>query len=279
MGYRYSAIGALSGFALIIAFCYYGGMSIWVSVSFFALYFIIQIAVTRMRAELGTPVHDLHYSGPDEIIVRTMGTRRLSDGALTMFSLFWFINRAYRSNVMAHEMEGFKMGERSKINTRFLLFAILLTAAVGSISAFWSLLHQGYNTGMQIKAYYPAIGAFGYEPWNRLQMWMQNRTFSDVPGIGFMIGGFIFTIFLAIMRVKFLWWRFHPAGYAVSNSYNMEVLWSPLFFGWLAKVIVIRFGGLRLYRKSVPFFLGLLMGHFISSGTWTIIGIIVNVPI
>ena len=23
-----------------------------------------------MRAELGTPVHDLHYSGPDEILTR-----------------------------------------------------------------------------------------------------------------------------------------------------------------------------------------------------------------
>ena len=279
IGYRYSALGIVLGFAILILFCYYGGMSIWVSIPFFALYFIIQTAITRMRAELGTPVHDLHYSGPDEIIVRTVGTRHLGNNTLTMFSLFWFINRAYRSNVMVHEMEGFKMAERAKINTKSLLIAMLLTAAVGSLTAFWSLLHQGYNTGMQIRAFYPAVGAFGREPWHRLQMWMQNRSTINVPGTMFMIGGFIFTIFLAIMRGKFLWWIFHPAGYAVSNSYNMEVLWSPLFFGWLAKTIILRFGGLRLYRKSVPFFLGLIMGHFISRGTWVILGVILNQPI
>jgi hypothetical protein len=277
--YRYVLAGILFGFILLVIFCYYGGMSLWVSVPFFALYFIIQLAITRMRAEVGTPVHDLHYSGPDEIIVRTLGTRRLGNGTLTMFSLFWFINRAYRSNIMAHEMEGFKMAERSGLKTSAMIYAVLLATALGSITAFWSLLHQGYGTGMQVKAFYPAIGAFGYEPWNRLQMWLQNRSSSDVPGIAFMFGGFGFTIFLAIMRVRFLWWRFHPAGYAVSNSYNMEVLWSPLFFGWLAKVIILRFGGLKFYRKSLPFFLGLLLGHFISSGTWTIIGVIINQPL
>jgi len=277
--YRYALTGIFLGFVLLAIFCYYGGMSIWVSIPFFVLYFIIQLAITRMRAEVGTPVHDLHYSGPDEIIVRTIGTRRLGNGTLTMFSLFWFINRAYRSNIMAHEMEGFKMAERSGLKASAMIYAVLLTTALGSITAFWSLLHQGYSTGMQVKAFYPAIGAFGYEPWNRLQMWMQNRSSSDVPGIAFMIGGFGFTIFLAIMRLKFLWWRFHPAGYAVSNSYNMEVLWSPLFFGWIAKVIILRFGGLKFYRKSLPFFLGLLLGQFISGGTWTIIGVIINQPL
>jgi len=277
--YRYAVIGLLFGFGLLMTFCYYGGMSIWISVPFFALYFIIQLAITRMRAEVGTPVHDLHYSGPDEIIVRTLGTRNLGNGTLTMFSLFWFINRAYRSNIMAHEIEGFKMAERSGLSANVMIYAILLTTAFGSITAFWSLLYQGYDTGMQVRAYYPAIGAFGYEPWNRLQMWLQNRTTTDVPGTSFMIGGFGFTIFLAIMRVKFLWWRFHPAGYAVSNSYNMEVLWSPLFFGWLAKVSILKFGGLKLYRKSVPFFLGLLLGSFISGGMWTIIGVMLNQPI
>ncbi|HGJ67044.1 TPA: hypothetical protein ENS27_16920 [bacterium] len=279
MSYRYSALGVFVGFVLICIFCYYGGMSIWVTVPFFALYFLIQLAVTRMRAELGTPVHDLHYSGPDEIIVRSVGTRKLDNGTLTMFSLFWFINRAYRSNIMAHEMEGFKMAERTKTNYKTIFLALILTTIIGSFTAFWAMLHQGYETGMQIKAPFPAIGAFGSEPWNRLQSWVNNRTNADIPGTLFMYGGFIFTIFLAIMRVKFIWWIFHPAGYAVSNSYNMEVFWSPLFFGWLAKTIILKFGGLKLYRKAVPFFLGVMLGHFITSGTWTVIGIILNYPI
>lgn len=276
--YRYAMIGILLGFGLITLFCYYGGMQLWVIIVFFMMYFIIQLAITRMRAELGTPVHDLHYSGPDEILVRTLGTRRLGNGTLVMFSFFWFINRAYRSNVMAHEMEGLKMAERVGINTSTLIFAVMLTGIWGALTAFWAMLHQGYTTGMQVKAYYPAIGAFGYEPWNRLAFWMQNRTTTDLPGTSFMAGGFLFTIILAIMRFKFIWWRFHPAGYAVSNSYNMEVLWSPLFFGWLAKFMILKFGGLKLYRKTLPFFLGLILGHFASAGIWIVVGVIIDQP-
>ena len=33
------------------------------------------------------------------------------------------------------------------------------------------------------------------------------------------------------------------------------------------------------YRKAVPFFLGLILGHFITRGTWTIIRVILNQPI
>ena len=47
-----------------------------ITISFFVLYYAISIAVTRMRAELGTPVHDLHYSGPDEILTRTIGNAK-----------------------------------------------------------------------------------------------------------------------------------------------------------------------------------------------------------
>ena len=74
-----------------------------------------------MRAELGTPVHDLHYSGPDEILTRTIGTRKLGRGNLVMFSMFWFINRAYRSHPMPHQLEGFKMAERTRMNLRHLM--------------------------------------------------------------------------------------------------------------------------------------------------------------
>ncbi|HEX29620.1 TPA: hypothetical protein ENG04_06015, partial [Candidatus Poribacteria bacterium] len=80
MSYRTAVLGAILGFSFIVFFCYRGGMSVWVAVLFFIFYFAISLAVTRMRAELGTPVHDLHYSGPDMILVRSLGTRRLGKG-------------------------------------------------------------------------------------------------------------------------------------------------------------------------------------------------------
>ena len=37
--------------------------------AFFLLYFLISLGITRMRAELGAPVHDIHYTGPEQIMV------------------------------------------------------------------------------------------------------------------------------------------------------------------------------------------------------------------
>jgi hypothetical protein len=58
----------------------------------------------------------------------------------------------------------------------------------------------------------------------------------------------------------------------------MQYLWSPFFFGWLAKVIVLKAGGIKSYRHYVPFFLGLIMGEAVGNGFWvTVLGEIFGV--
>jgi len=56
--YRWATLGLFSGFGLLIIFSWAAGMSVWVGLSFFILYFILVLAATRMRAELGPPTHD-----------------------------------------------------------------------------------------------------------------------------------------------------------------------------------------------------------------------------
>ena len=70
MSYRGATVGLIAVMVFLVLFCYYGGAELWVMFAFFVIYYMISIAITRMRAELGTPVHDLHYSGPDEILTR-----------------------------------------------------------------------------------------------------------------------------------------------------------------------------------------------------------------
>ena len=63
--YGVAVFGLIAVMITLVIFCYYGGANIGVMFAFFVIYYMISIAITRMRAELGTPVHDLHYSGPD----------------------------------------------------------------------------------------------------------------------------------------------------------------------------------------------------------------------
>src|SRR3569833_395217 len=67
----------------------------------------------RMRAELGTPVHDLHFTGPDWSLTDLIGPRTIGPGNMAALScLFWF-NRAYRCQPMPAQLEGIKMAEMS----------------------------------------------------------------------------------------------------------------------------------------------------------------------
>ena len=53
----------------------------------------------------------------------------------------------------------------------------------------------------------------------------------------------------------------------------MYMLWFSLFIGWCIKVPILRYGGINLYRKLLPFFLGLILGDCMNAILWTIIGL------
>ena len=109
MSYRNVVILLVVSSIILLALCQKAGMSITVATIFFLLYYLISMGITRMRAELGAPVHDIHYTGPEQMMVWAVGTRRLGAANLTVLSLFWFLTRTHYSHVMPHQLEGFKI--------------------------------------------------------------------------------------------------------------------------------------------------------------------------
>jgi hypothetical protein len=78
--------------------------------------------------------------------------------------------------------------------------------------------------------------------------------------------------------MKFLWWPFHPAAYAAaSGSWAINYIWFSLFFAWIVKLLLLKFGGLSAHRKAIPFFLGLILGEFVVGSLWTILGASLNI--
>ena len=44
--------------------------------------------------------------------------------------------------------------------------------------------------------------------------------------------------------------------------------------GWLMKITIVKYGGLRAYRSARPIFLGLVLGEMVCAGLWAIIGMV-----
>jgi energy-converting hydrogenase Eha subunit A len=266
MRYRWAVLGIVCGTIFLVFFSYRAGMSIWIAFTYFAIYFILSIAMTRMRAELGPPAHELEYGGPNELITNFIGRQRLGTRNLTIFSLYLFFNRCYRSHPMPHQLEGFKLAEQTGMENRKLSFAILSASAVGILALFWAILSVGYRVD-GAPGSWASWGAF-----RRLQGWAYDPTGRDYSAMSFTLIGFFLTLMLSALRMRFIWWKLHPVGYPLSTSWTMNMIWFSVILSWGIKAIILKYGGIKVYRKALPFFLGLILGEFIVGGLWNIIG-------
>ncbi len=278
MSPRLLLLALVAGVAFLTFFCLRAGMSLWAVLVFFGLYFAFSTAVSRMRAELGSPMHDLHYTGPERVMVAAVGTRPLGPNNLSMFSFFWFFTRTFDSHPMPHQLEGFKLASTSGIRSRFMLFAILIALCVGILSQFWALISIPYRLGaLHEMSRVPIV--YGSEPWTQLQKWLAHPLAPDYWALGFTGIGLLFALFLMLMRMKFFWFPFHPAAYAtVCGSWAVNYIWFSLGIVWVLKLLLLKYGGRNAHRKAMPFFLGLILGQFTVGSVWTILGMVFNIP-
>jgi hypothetical protein len=273
MPYRWAVLGLILGTVFLLTFSYYIRMSLWIAVLFFIFYWMISLAVTRIRAELGPPAHDLHRGGPDYVITNIfgMGGAVGPQNLTSMTQYFWF-NRAYRAHTMPIQLEAFKMAEQRRMAFAPMTFVLIAASIVGTLSAFWANIHGYYVYGMSAKMSF--VGRhFGVEPYNRLQSWIGAPQPADWHKVGAYVVGLGFTLALMALRVRFVWWPFHPVGYAISSSWSMNCLWMPIFVAWATKVLTMHYGGPKTFHKVIPVALGLILGEFIVGSLWCLIGI------
>ena len=270
MRYRTAGIGVLVGLILILAFCLKAGMSLWFATLFFVLYFAMSVTITRIRAELGPPAHDLYNAGPDLLLTDALGTRRIGNRSLSVMSLFFWLNHlSYRAHPMPHQLEGLKLAHQARFNPSQLVWVMAIAIFVGALSAAWGHLHLSYQVGLEQARSWYARAAF-----NRLAGWLYNPTETSISGLLYTSGGFVFAASLLFLRWRFIQWPLHPVGYVVSSWWTFTGLWFPLLISWVVKRILLSTGGVRLYRRSIPFFIGLVIGDVIIASIISILGLI-----
>ena len=272
MSARMGVFGFLAGFLALCAFVWIQGGSWWLPVMFLSIYVLLMITLTRIRAETAVLSSELVWVNPQSIIPALIGANHMSQTDMVHTAMLSWFNTDYRAVAMPHEMEGLVGQHRTRGRMKELVWAILIAACIAMAAALlWDLQLYYVNGAATAKVNDWRIYK-GSEPWVDLQGWIQDPkapNFSMGIAMGF---GMIFTTLLSVLRARFIEFPFSPTGYAFNMTFANDFFWCDIFVAWALKTLILRYGGRDLYRRMMPFFLGLILGDFVTGSIWSIIG-------
>ena len=277
MSARMAVGGFLLGFLVLCGFVWAWGGSWWLPVVFLILYLLLMVTLTRIRAEAAVLSTELMWVDPQSILTGVYGTINVSHTDLVHTATLSWFNLDYRAAGMPHELEALVGQERSHAHLRPIIPALLLAAAFAMAAALlWDLqlyyVHgaaTGNVNGWRITK--------GSEAWNALQIWLQSPTPPLPHAWAGMVFGAGLTWTIAALRARFTGFPFNPAAYALNMSFANDFFWGDMFVAWLIKALILRYGGMKVYRAAMPFFLGLILGDFVVGAAWSIVGTVFHV--
>jgi len=273
--YRTALIGFVLSAAFMVAFfraadcrLLFGVLLVAVTVGYFAVW-------ARLRAETGLGFLAFPLQIQDVAMI-PLGSQafRVSE-LVTLVTMRWAYTPGFSTSsevFPGSALEAFKVADVGQLNARRLTWGMLggflISLVVGILIFMVGVYHYGWFGLSASQSGW--LGPQSLNDGGRIVSFLTDPTFSktDVSGLIAMLAGGIVVVFLGVMRLKFWWWPFHPVGYIAANTWGSHWWYLPFFLGWAAKSLVIRYGGLRLFRATVPMAIGLIVGDLVNGGLW-----------
>lgn len=265
----------------IYIFCRLSGMNTSLFVLFYALLIAFAISSTRIRTEGGfTSNWTFPLEQAQSALINFAGTDRLKAMAgmrgLTALTTQYYLTRGYMPQLMAFMADAFKIGGQAKIATRRMAVLLLLAVIIGTGVSWWMHVSSAYQYGSNILEGGTTSGGARVllmrRAYENLASWNVAREGPDRPRATAAIVGLIIVIGIAALRRAFLRFPLHPLGFLMCFTGGGVNAWAPLLSIVIVKTIILRLGGMRLYRRLIPLFIGIAIGHFFAAGlVWSLI--------
>ena len=263
MSYRMIIVGGALSLLYIAFWMWRAGMNIPTVTLFILATLILYTGITRIIMEGGL----LFSRAP--LVGQTFVGNALGPYATAQSNIALGISYGWH-----HELKGFfmvaaansaKLSDHIRLSRRSLTFYIMLSALVALVVSMAFALYMGYS-----------FGAYNYGGWifgagSQVPYTESLRKIAlkapDWTRLGHLAGGAGAMSALTLMRYRFPWWPLHPIGMPVGIcSYPMTIIIFSVFVSWLAKWAIMRSGGIGLYQRAQPFFIGLVLGYFTAIG-------------
>jgi hypothetical protein len=261
---------------LILSVAYIGfwmlrsGMSPLVVVMFLFTALILFLGITRCVIEGGLAF----VRGPlipQTFAIRTLGVYAISKVTMTSlaFSYAWLCDQI--CEFMPFAANAAHLDSSKRLGRRALLQAMAIAAPVGILVSVFYTIYLGYRHGAFNWDEWAFSGGGAQAPFENLVSKLENPFGPDTRRLAMMAIGAVVGGAIIAARYRFPGVLLHPLGFAVASVIQVTWCMLSIFLAWLIKLVIIKLGGLQLFRKARPFFIGLILGQMTGAAMVAVI--------
>lgn len=270
-------LALLVAMEVLFAFGVALGLRLQVSVMLFGLVMLFMIAGGWVRAAIGT----VWYSGGDvSWFPRTfLGAGAGVGEGVGLAYLRWFSFGDFRAHALPAYTDSMRLSEAVGIERKQLMTALAIGTVLSVFASLWVALDVYYKNGAATALTDWWRMYQGREGFNTVRATLDGTApKAGASQILAMLWGALMVLTFYIANLKVMWWPFHPVGFVLAQIRMFDWLWTPMLIAAVSKSIMLRSGGLKMYKRAMPFFVGLVVGDYVISGVLTILRMLLKIP-
>ena len=228
---------------------------------------LLFLGLARAIAELGL-VYVYYRIQPHDAVVQAFGSNMVGLsgvvvlGFMHVFNQWPDIGKGFLMPPFTQAVKAVDKVVSPRRITPVLWLALALGFTISIVDTLYLSYEYGaYNLGnMGMKKTGPVAFDFVItEIRNPLAPGGNGRVMWAIIGMGLMA-------ILTTVRYWVPWWPLHPIGLAMQGNYGVSKTVFSIFIVWSIKAVVMKMGGVQLYERGKPFFIGLLVAQAVSTG-------------
>jgi hypothetical protein len=270
---------AFSGFTAVLV----GGFGLdWLMAFAYALTLMIMFLVlTRIVCETGMPFVQSGWQ-PAGLMTNLLGVSAIGAAPLVLIHYLGVaLSMDTRECFMPYAANSLKLAENAGVRrTRLAWFGmgvISIALLVGIVATLWGMYNFGstrdsYAQGTVSAQFNEAArGITTLVETGQYAASTQSSGLAKIPLIadntghvrelGWITFGLAAVIALGLIRFRWPGFYLHPVLFLVWDSYAACQVWTSFLVGWMAKALIVRFGGGRSFHALKPLFIGLIIGE------------------
>ena len=264
MSYRTALIAGVVGAVYLFFWLWQSGMSPAVALVFLFALMVMTVGVSRIVSESGLVYARMPIT-PQSFTFYTLGVRNMdshSAAALGLSYSTFGLGNTFGATTLAHIA---RLGAELRLHTRGLFGATIFALVLSLVVSAYFTLYLGYAHGAYNFNVYTFSGG-NQVIYSTVVQKLQAPFGPSWDRFMFFGIGAALAILCSFLRYRFLWWPLSPIGLTVFPTGVISWQAFSIFLTWAVKFGLLKIGGIQLYRRTRPLFLGLLLGYVTGIG-------------